>query len=184
MFTWQCIVWLTLKHTSCMKPFLVVDTNWDIGLQDILSKLLSSKVSTRPVRAWNMSKSLHKSRSIACIHVHVRLDDFLIKQMAVIIKNRATVKANIAPIVYNPAHNATAQIITEALEGHFYLLLITYYLLLITYYLLLITYYLSLITYYLLLIISFITPITAGNSKYTFPVTAVAVVVVVVAVYL
>ena len=76
---------------------------------------------------------------------------------------------------------------TEALEGHFYLLLITYYLLLITYYLLLITYYLSLITYYLLLIISFITPITAGNSKYTFPVTAVAlvvVVVVVVAVYL
>ena len=63
----------------------------------------------------------------------------------------------------------------------------TYYLLLITYYLLLITYYLSLITYYLLLIISFITPITAGNSKYTFPVTAVAlvvVVVVVVAVYL
>ena len=50
---------------------------------------------------------------------------------------------------------------TEALEGHFnlliityYLLLITYHLLLITYYLLLITYYLSLITYYLLLIIS------------------------------
>ena len=67
----------------------------------------------------------------------------------------------------------------------YYLSLITYYLLLITYYLLLITYYLSLITYYLLLIISFITPITAGNSKYTFPVTAVAVVVVVVvAVYL
>ena len=69
----------------------------------------------------------------------------------------------------------------------YYLLLTTYYLLLITYYLLLITYYLSLITYYLLLIISFITPITAGNSKYTFPVTAVAlvvVVVVVVAVYL
>ena len=66
-------------------------------------------------------------------------------------------------------------------------LLITYYLLLITYHLLLITYYLSLITYYLLLIISFITPITAGNSKYTFPVTAVAlvvVVVVVIAVYL
>ena len=63
-------------------------------------------------------------------------------------------------------------------------LLITYYLLLITYHLLLITYYLSLITYYLLVIISFITPITAGNSKYTFPVTAVAVVVVVVAVYL
>ena len=62
----------------------------------------------------------------------------------------------------------------------------TYYLSLITNYLLLITYYLSLITYYLLLIISFITPITAGNSKYTFPVTAVAVVVVVVvvAVYL
>ena len=66
----------------------------------------------------------------------------------------------------------------------YYLSLITYYLLLITYYLLLITYYLSLITYYLLLIISFITPITAGNSKYAFPVTAVAVVVVVVAVYL
>ena len=61
-------------------------------------------------------------------------------------------------------------------------LLITYYLLLITYHLLLITYYLLLITYYLLLIISFITPITAGNSKYTFPVTAVAVVVVVVVV--
>ena len=74
--------------------------------------------------------------------------------------------------------------VTEALEGHFDLLLITYYLLLITYYLLLITYYLSLITYYLLLIISLITPITAGNSKYTFPVIAVAVVVVVVAVYL
>ena len=53
---------------------------------------------------------------------------------------------------------------TEALEGHLYLLLITYYLLLITYHLLLITYYLSLITYYLLLIISYITPITAGNS--------------------
>ena len=53
---------------------------------------------------------------------------------------------------------------TEALEGHFYLLLIIYYLLLITYHLLLITYYLSLITYYLLLIISYITPITAGNS--------------------
>ena len=61
-------------------------------------------------------------------------------------------------------------------------LLITYYLLLIIYHLLLITYYLLLITYYLLLIISFITPITAGNSKYTFPVTAVAVVVVVVVV--
>ena len=58
----------------------------------------------------------------------------------------------------------------------------TYYLLLTTYYLSLITYYLLLITYYLLLIISFITPITAGNSKYTFPVTAVAVVVVVVVV--
>ena len=43
---------------------------------------------------------------------------------------------------------------TEALEGHFNLLLITYYLLLITYHLLLITYYLSLITCYLLLIIS------------------------------
>ena len=60
---------------------------------------------------------------------------------------------------------------TEALEGHFYLLVITYYLQLITYhlfttyYLLLITYYLSLITYYLLLIISFLTPITAGNSN-------------------
>ena len=38
---------------------------------------------------------------------------------------------------------------TEALEGHFYLLLITYYLLLITYYLLLTTYYLLLTTYYL-----------------------------------
>ena len=43
-------------------------------------------------------------------------------------------------------------------------LLINYHLLLNTYYLLLITYYLSLITYYLLLIISFITPITVGNS--------------------
>ena len=43
---------------------------------------------------------------------------------------------------------------TEALEGHFNLLLITYYLLLNTYHLLRITYYLSLITYYLLLIIS------------------------------
>ena len=38
---------------------------------------------------------------------------------------------------------------TEALEGHFDLLLITYYLLLTTYYLLFITYYLLLITYYL-----------------------------------
>ena len=46
----------------------------------------------------------------------------------------------------------------------YYLSLITYYLLLITYHLLLITYYLSLITYYLLLNISFITPITTGNS--------------------
>ena len=46
------------------------------------------------------------------------------------------------------------RILTEALEGHFNLLIITYYLLLITYHLLLITYYLSLITYYLLLIIS------------------------------
>ena len=53
---------------------------------------------------------------------------------------------------------------TEALEGHFDLLLITYYLLLITYYLLLITYYLLLITYNSLLIISFITPITMGSS--------------------
>ena len=43
---------------------------------------------------------------------------------------------------------------TEALEGHFNLLINTYYLLLITYHLLLITYYLSLITYYLLLITS------------------------------
>ena len=40
-------------------------------------------------------------------------------------------------------------ITTEALEGHFYLLLITYYLLLITYYLLLTTYHLLLTTYYL-----------------------------------
>ena len=46
---------------------------------------------------------------------------------------------------------------TEALEGHFYLLLITYYLLLITYHLLIITYYLLLITYYLLLITYHIT---------------------------
>ena len=46
---------------------------------------------------------------------------------------------------------------TEALEGHFYLLLITYYLLLISYHLLLITYYLLLITYYLLLITYHIT---------------------------
>ena len=38
---------------------------------------------------------------------------------------------------------------TEALEGHFNLLIITYYLLLITYYLLLITYYLLLITYHI-----------------------------------
>ena len=38
---------------------------------------------------------------------------------------------------------------TEALEGHLYLLLITYYLLLITYYLLLTTYHLLLTTYYL-----------------------------------
>ena len=46
---------------------------------------------------------------------------------------------------------------TEALEGHFNLLIITYYLLLITYHLLLITYYLLLITYYLLLITYHIT---------------------------
>ena len=46
---------------------------------------------------------------------------------------------------------------TEALEGHYYLLLITYYLLLITYHLLLITYYLLLITYHLLLITYHIT---------------------------
>ena len=46
---------------------------------------------------------------------------------------------------------------TEALEGHFNLLLITYYLLLISYHLLLITYYLLLITYYLLLITYHIT---------------------------
>ena len=46
---------------------------------------------------------------------------------------------------------------TEALEGHFYLLIITYYLLLITYHLLLITYYLLLITYCLLLITYHIT---------------------------
>ena len=38
---------------------------------------------------------------------------------------------------------------TEALEGHFYLLLITYYLLFITYHLLLTTYHLLLTTYYL-----------------------------------
>ena len=42
-------------------------------------------------------------------------------------------------------------IFTEALEGHFNLLIITYYLLLITYHLLLITYYLLLTTYHLLL---------------------------------
>ena len=46
---------------------------------------------------------------------------------------------------------------TEAPEGHFNLLIITYYLLLITYHLLLITYYLLLITYYLLLITYHIT---------------------------
>ena len=46
---------------------------------------------------------------------------------------------------------------TEALEGHFNLLIIPYYLLLITYHLLLITYYLLLITYYLLLITYHIT---------------------------
>ena len=39
---------------------------------------------------------------------------------------------------------------TEALEGHFYLLLTTYYLSLITYYLLIITYYLLLITYHII----------------------------------
>ena len=55
------------------------------------------------------------------------------------------------------------QEITEALEGHFYLLLITYYLLLVNYYLLLITYYLSLITYYLLLVISYINPYNGGK---------------------
>ena len=75
---------------------------------------------------------------------------------------------------------------TEALEGQFYLLLITYYLLLITYHLLLITYYLSLITYYLLLIISYITQKNGGKFHCTFPVKVVVVVVelaVVVVVY-
>ena len=60
---------------------------------------------------------------------------------------------------------------TEALEGHFYLLVITYYLLLTTYHLLLITYYLSLITYYLLLIIY--QPYNGGKPHCTFPVLAV-----------
>ena len=45
----------------------------------------------------------------------------------------------------------SVQFSTEALEGHFNLLIITYYLLLITYHLLLITYYLLLTTYHLLL---------------------------------
>ena len=73
---------------------------------------------------------------------------------------------------------------TEALEGHFYLLLISYYLLLITYHLLLITYHLLLITYYLLLItyhiISYINPCNGEKLHCTFHVLAVAVVVVVV----
>ena len=77
------------------------------------------------------------------------------------------------PALYPYYHLKLHKNCTEALEGHFDLLLITYYLLLITYYLLLTTYYLSLITYYLLLItyylyllliISFITPITTGSS--------------------
>ena len=73
---------------------------------------------------------------------------------------------------------------TEALEGHFYLLLITYYLILTTYYLLLITYYLLLITYYLLLITYHIIyhPYNGGKPHCTFPVITVAVVVVVVVV--
>ena len=71
---------------------------------------------------------------------------------------------------------------TEALEGHFYLLLITYYLLLITYHLLLITYYLLLITYYLLLTTYYLLLITyhiishpynGGKLHCTFPVIAV-----------
>ena len=56
----------------------------------------------------------------------------------------------------------------------------TYYLSVITYYLLLITYYLSLITYYLLLIISYINPWNGEKLNCTFPVIAVAVLVVVV----
>ena len=67
------------------------------------------------------------------------------------------------------------QKVTEALEGHFYLLVITYYLLLITYHLLLITYYLLLITYYLLLITYHIIshPYNDGKLHCTFPVIAV-----------
>ena len=69
---------------------------------------------------------------------------------------------------------------TEALEGHLYLLLITYYLLLITYHLLLITYNLLLITYYLLLITYHIiySPNNGGKLHCTFPVKVVVVVVV------
>ena len=55
-------------------------------------------------------------------------------------------------------------IYTEALEGHFYLLLITYYLLVITYHLLLATYYLSLITYYLLLINYYLLLFISGSA--------------------
>ena len=61
-----------------------------------------------------------------------------------------------APIYFVQNFHKTVYI-TEALEGHFNLLIITYYLLLITYHLLLITYYLLLITYYLLLITYHIT---------------------------
>ena len=77
---------------------------------------------------------------------------------------------------------------TEALVGHFDLLLITYYLLLITYYLLLTTYHLLLIliTYHIIY-----HPCNDGKLHCTFPVIAVAaaaavvvVVVVVVVVYM
>ena len=68
---------------------------------------------------------------------------------------------------------------TEALEGHFYLLLITYYLLLITYHLLLTTYHLLLTTYYLSYHLS---PLKRRENPLYIPEITVAVVVVVVVV--
>ena len=55
--------------------------------------------------------------------------------------------------------------ISEALEGHFDLLLITYYLLLITYHLLLITNYLLLTTYHLLLTCYYLVERIAGKLE-------------------
>ena len=88
--------------------------------------------------------------SLDCIILHINGKQFRCSVFTFVryITNTGITDFNDIELFSQPLH-----IITEALEGHFYLLLITYYLLLITYHLLLITYYLSLFTYYLLLII-------------------------------